>query len=165
MQGSRIIKLGSILYHYSETRLTLLLRWLPVLLWAVVIFIASARSNPYQALPAGWVEPVSPSTLGSPGRDELLGRFLHAGEYAVLAALMARALVWRGKLRLSLLAAVLGLAALYALSDETHQLFVPGRSFELRDLALDITGAAVGLAGYTIIRLFWQVRAGKAPPG
>lgn len=101
-------------------------RWLPVLLWAVVIFIASARSNPYQALPAGWAEPVSPSTMGSSARDELLGRFLHAGEYVVLAALTARALVWRSKLRFSLLAAALGLAALYALSDETHQLFVPG---------------------------------------
>lgn len=132
-------------------------RWVPVLLWAVVIFIASAKSKPYQALLA--------STLGSSGRDELLGRFLHAGEYAVLAALMARALVWRSKLRFSLLAAALGLAALYALSDETHQLFVPGRSFELRDLALDITGAAVGLAGYLLIRLFWPIRAGKAPHG
>jgi VanZ family protein len=130
-------------------------RWLPVLLWAGFIFIASARSNPYQALPA--------STLGSSGRDELLGRFLHAGEYAVLAALTARALVWRSKPRFSLLVAALGLTALYALSDEAHQLFVPGRSFELRDLALDITGAAVGLAGYTLIRLFWQIRAGKAP--
>ena len=129
----------------------------------MVIFIASARSNPYQALPSSWVEPVSPSTLGSSGRDELLGRFLHAGGYAVLAALTARALVWRGKLRLSLLAAALGLTALYALSDEIHQLFVPGRSFELRDLALDITGAAVGLAGYSLIRLFWQIRAVKAP--
>ena len=149
----------------SDPRITLLVRWLPVLLWAVVIFIASARSNPYQALPAGWAEPVSPSTMGSSARDELLGRFLHAGEYVVLAALTARALVWRSKLRFSLLAAALGLAALYALSDETHQLFVPGRSFELRDLALDITGAAVGLAVYALIRLFWQIRPVKAPHG
>jgi len=151
--------------NHTDPRITPLVRWLPVLLWAGVIFIASAKSNPYQALPASWAEPVSPSTQGSSGRDELLGRFLHPGEYALLAALTARALVWRGKLRFSFLAAALGLAALYALSDEIHQLFVPGRSFELRDLALDITGAAVGLAGYSLIRLFWQIRPVKAPHG
>ncbi|MBO4501512.1 MAG: VanZ family protein, partial [Clostridia bacterium] len=34
---------------------------------------------------------------------------------------------------------------LYALSDEAHQLFVPGRAFELKDLFLDSVGAFVGI--------------------
>lgn len=35
---------------------------------------------------------------------------------------------------------------LYALSDETHQLFVSGRAFELIDLALDFVGSLVGIS-------------------
>ena len=35
--------------------------------------------------------------------------------------------------------------ALYALSDEIHQLFVSGRAFELIDLTLDFVGSLVGI--------------------
>jgi VanZ family protein len=117
--------------------------WLPVLLWAGVIFMASSNPNPYQLLPASWAD-----------HAELLGRYMHIGEYAILAALLLRALVWRREMSLGLLAVILGLSALYALSDETHQLFVPGRAFQLLDLALDVTGAVIGLLLYTFIRYF-----------
>ncbi|MBC8536732.1 VanZ family protein [Feifania hominis] len=39
----------------------------------------------------------------------------------------------------------LGVCALYAVSDELHQYFVPGRSCELRDVLIDTAGAAVGV--------------------
>jgi len=35
--------------------------------------------------------------------------------------------------------------AVYSLSDEIHQLFVPGRAFQLIDLTLDFIGAVLGL--------------------
>ncbi|MCJ7824083.1 MAG: VanZ family protein, partial [Anaerolineales bacterium] len=62
------------------------------------------------------------------------------------------ALIWRSKVRLSYLAAALGLAALFALSDEILQLFVPGRLFEVGDLALDVCGSLAGLAGYALVK-------------
>ena len=37
------------------------------------------------------------------------------------------------------------LTLLYALTDEWHQTFVPGRQFDLRDLALDAAGSALAL--------------------
>ncbi len=117
----------------------------------MVIFFASANSNPYKPLPEGWLKPCFTDEAGSPSCAELLGRVLHVGESAVLAALTARALVWQGEIRSTLLLAALGLSALYALSDETHQLFVLGRCFQLLDLALDFLGGVFGLMLYARI--------------
>jgi VanZ family protein len=41
---------------------------------------------------------------------------------------------------------VLVFSALYGLSDEFHQLFVPRRQFDLKDLAADVAGGTIGLA-------------------
>ena len=53
---------------------------------------------------------------------------------------------------LASLVLVLGLTELYALSDEIHQLYVPGRTFQLMDLALDLLGGVIGLIIYEQIR-------------
>ena len=34
---------------------------------------------------------------------------------------------------------------LYAISDEIHQYFVPGRSAEIRDVLIDVLGANIGI--------------------
>ena len=41
---------------------------------------------------------------------------------------------------------VLTLCALYGLSDEVHQLFVPHREFDLKDCAADVAGGGLGSA-------------------
>jgi VanZ family protein len=69
----------------------------------------------------------------------------HALLYAGLGFLLVRALA-RG--RLAMIGAgtavlTILIAAGYGLSDETHQLFVPGRQFDLLDLAADGVGAGV----------------------
>ena len=87
-----------------------------------------------------------------PSCAELLGSVLHVSEYAVLAVFTARAMIWRSDVRLASLVLVLGLTELYALSDEIHQLFVPGRSFQLMDLGLDLLGGVIGLIIYARIR-------------
>jgi VanZ family protein len=73
----------------------------------------------------------------------------HVSEYAVLALLVLWALrksaeqpgPWSPRhARLALL-----IAALYAMSDEIHQSFVPSRQGSIWDVALDSAGAAAGL--------------------
>ena len=68
----------------------------------------------------------------------------HVGEYFVFGALLFRAFrtpargwQWRWAL-LAILA-----AALYASSDEIHQIFVPSRGASIWDALLDTTGASV----------------------
>lgn len=53
--------------------------------------------------------------------------------------------------RAFLLAAVIGV--LYAVSDEIHQAFVPGRACMIRDMILDTCGVLTGAGAVTLIRL------------
>ena len=72
----------------------------------------------------------------------------HFAEYALLgAALLGHMLAWRARRGLGRPRTLaFGVGALYAASDELHQLFVPGRSGELLDVLLDSAGVAVGVA-------------------
>lgn len=69
----------------------------------------------------------------------------HMTEFAILAILYY---LWLGKWqpavgKRGLMAAVL--AMLYAVSDETHQLFVPGRAGRFGDVMIDSAGAFLGI--------------------
>ena len=68
----------------------------------------------------------------------------HFTEYLILSVLLYRAL--RGGRRWSLQAAATAVvvAGLYAVLDEFHQLFVPGRTAAASDCLIDVSGAAAG---------------------
>jgi VanZ family protein len=78
--------------------------------------------------------------------DALSSWFAHFFEYAflALAALWAVRRQWPGWGHACLLA--FGISALYAVSDEAHQYYVPGRHTDWRDVAMDLLGAATSLA-------------------
>lgn len=50
------------------------------------------------------------------------------------------------------------IAFLYALSDEVHQLYVPGRSGQFSDVLLDSFGSLVGISVYFLI---YKLRSGR----
>jgi VanZ family protein len=99
-----------------------LTRWGPVVVWAAVIFALSSV-------------PSLSSGLGT--WDEVLRKGAHITEYAVLGALLFRAL------RRELPALLIGIA--YAGTDELHQHFVRGRHPSPFDVAFDACGLALGL--------------------
>jgi VanZ family protein len=101
---------------------TFLRLWLPVVVWAGLIFAFSSVPDLGTGL-GGW--------------DLALRKIAHAAEYAVLGALLARAV------RRPALAAALGV--LYAVSDEVHQAFVPGRLGSPIDVAIDAVGVIAGV--------------------
>jgi VanZ family protein len=100
-------------------------RWIPVVAWLAVIFILSAQPN----LP-------SPP---SPFWDKITEKGGHTLEYVVLASLLWLAMGRRAPLL------VWVLAVLYAVSDEYHQSFVPGRDPDPVDALFDAMGAALAL--------------------
>jgi VanZ family protein len=96
--------------------------WLPVVLWAGLIFTLSSIPDLGTGL-GGW--------------DLVLRKTAHAAEFALLGLLLARAI---GR---ELPALVLGIG--YAAADELHQAFVPGRLGSPWDVLLDSVGVAFGV--------------------
>lgn len=134
-------------------------RWLPVLLWMGVIYFLSSRSNPYTYIPT-WVNDCVKLMPKTPFwheycDTEYLGRVAHMGSYALLSLLLYRALAgsrWRSDLRKVYLGVVL-LVWGYGWSDEIHQLFVPFRTFQILDLAIDLAGVTLAVLLIYLVRL------------
>jgi VanZ family protein len=108
--------------------------WLPVAAWAAVIFAFS--SVPGLATGLGFW-------------DEVLRKLAHVAEYAVLGALLVRAVGH------AVPAFALGVA--YAISDEIHQSFVEGRRGAPLDVLIDAAGVTAGV-------LAWQWLAARRRP-
>ena len=100
--------------------------WLPVVLWAALIFTLSSI-------------PGLGTGLGT--WDVVLRKLAHTAEYAVLGALLFRAL------RREPLAILAGSA--YAVTDEVHQAFVSGRHGSPVDWLIDTIGVVAGVLLYS----------------
>lgn len=87
----------------------------------------------------------------------LLRKSAHLTEYTMLGfALLLHVIAWqhKKKIRFPKLGAFL-VGAVYAASDEVHQIFIPGRSGEGKDVLLDCVGVLLGIL---ILSLFWSDR-------
>jgi VanZ family protein len=107
--------------------------WIVVYLIAVVIFYFSSLSYP----------------LGKPGAIGLSSWVFHLVEYAVLSMAAYFAFLNDNRFvnkRVSTILFVL----MFAVSDELHQLFVPGRVASLADLGIDAFGSFVVLLAINI---------------
>jgi VanZ family protein len=92
--------------------------------------------------------------------QDIVGHFL---EYAMLALLLRWALASAGVRHPTRWAFVIAVA--YALSDEFHQYFVPGRHADPYDLLTDAAGAAVALGLVAAVRALQAKRPGLKVPG
>ena len=101
-----------------------------ILVWMAAIFAGSA--TPAKEIPPG---------VGS------FSKVLHLAEYAMLGFLIYPYVSWRN-MPLLLAAAV---ATVYGVSDELHQLFVPGRECDFFDALTDCAGSIIGAYASKII--------------
>ena len=112
--------------------------WVPAFLYAALIFLLSHQSDP-------------------PGAQVVPDFAAHFFEYA----LFGLTLTWGAtsgfhRPLTSKSAVILGvIAALYAISDEFHQSFVPDRVASVGDLAVDMLGAAA------CVGMVWVIRRGE----
>lgn len=145
----------------------IILSWLAVLLWMGLIFCLSAQVAEESArLSSGITQfiisiinrifpkiHIDISSFGFAVRK--LAHFLC---YLVLGLLVLNALKnngVHGNKRI-LLSAII--CILYAASDEIHQLYVPGRGGQIRDVIIDFCGSA---SGFILERIIHKIRSGK----
>ncbi len=112
--------------------------WLPVIAWCAIIFAQSAFATP---------------DIGPPW--PFFDKMAHTGIYALLGLLLCRALNtldgWQARTFKLVVTATL-LTALYGLSDEWHQSFVPARYAEAADVLADLLGGLLGSGLYLLVR-------------
>lgn len=144
-------------------------RWLPALFFAIAIFMFSATpgdevaesfdalnttvntlSASVQSAPAA--EPAAP--VLSPAIDWL--KVGHVIGYFCLGISILYGLSFQNRWAIALT-----LSSLYSMTDELHQMFVPGRSASLRDVLLDTLAALAGILlvmGVRVLRGYWVRR-------
>ena len=138
-----------------------MLWWVTTLVWTVVIFILSTR-----AFGLVWSTNVlwkilTHLSLSVPPRTLLdinlfIRKLAHVFEYAILAALLYRLVrppAQNGWHPRSAFTSILA-GAVYAASDELHQLFVPGRLASVRDWAIDMVGIVLGTSALYLFTRF-----------
>ena len=116
----------------------------------VVIFVHSAMPAEMSSIESSVFERFVASILGVAPESVTFAvrKCAHFTEYLVLGLFMMLAAVNTRQQKKSayitgLITWIIGTA--YAVSDELHQLFVPGRSCELRDMCIDAVGIFCGV--------------------
>ena len=120
--------------------------WGPVCGYAGLIFYLSSQPHPEESLP---------SFVGL-----FSDKVLHVVEYGVLGGLCYRAFQWGATAPWRSWAIPLAVlvTALYGLSDEVHQSFVPFRESSGLDWLADSIGAVLGAAIIHYVPRIWPMR-------
>jgi VanZ family protein len=132
----------------------LILKYLALITWLIVIFLFSNQAATGSSALSGtvvdtikpWLQSIPESIL-----TFLTRKSAHIGLYFVLGVLTYNvAIEYRLRAKQQVMYSWIFVIA-YAMTDEFHQMFVPGRSGEVRDVLID---AVAGLLG---IGLYWWV--------
>jgi VanZ family protein len=129
-------------YRSSDTDVERALRlWAPVAAYMAAIFYVSSLPQP----------------LVPPGGDKPWHLLAYLGLGVLTVRAVARGLGAWISWRAAVIAAAIAVG--YAVTDEVHQMFVPGRSAQLSDLLADTMGVVAGVS----LCWLWGVVAGQRP--
>jgi VanZ family protein len=109
----------------------LLKYWLPVVVWALIIFNFSSHGVP-KVGPSYWTDFIAKKTA-------------HILEYGILTLLTYRALIGSGVKKPLVYWVAIFITFLYGTSDELHQSFTPTRTPTVRDVLIDTTAAILAV--------------------
>ena len=127
----------------------------------VTIFILSAQNSEDSAETSGtlisWIDRLFELGIS----QDVIRTAAHFCEYAGLGFSVINFL-YAFRNALSPISAVI-IAWGYALTDEIHQIFVPGRAFQLIDLTVNFFGILLGIGVFVLIVLIAEIRKDKKP--
>jgi VanZ family protein len=112
--------------------------WRSVAAWAALILIATT---------------VPLTDIASRAPVPWLDKLVHGALYLVLGWLVGAALCATGRRSIGTRASAVLALSVFALLDEVHQRWLPGRVASLEDWAADVVGATIGL---TVGMILWK---------
>lgn len=134
-----------------------------VILWMMMIFLLSNEeavksSKKSDGLIIRSVELFTGKSLSVQEKEKVLKYLVfpvrkcaHLSLYLILGILIISLLHEYMVINIRVVILSLLISFLYACSDEIHQLFVPGRSGEVRDVLIDTLGACLGVSFYYLV--------------
>ncbi|SMB88963.1 VanZ like family protein [Desulfonispora thiosulfatigenes DSM 11270] len=137
-----------------------IIAWVLVVIWMGVIFSFSAQvANKSNQLSTGITEIIAKTVqkvvpqadLKIKNINHLIRKNAHFFVYLVLGLLVAYALKTLGVHGFKAFFIGLVFCIIYAILDELHQMYVPGRGPGLKDVLIDSAGASVGICTFMII--------------
>ncbi|WP_407271219.1 VanZ family protein [Radiobacillus sp. PE A8.2] len=135
--------------------------WFAVIVWMAIIFYLSAQvADTSNQLSSGitevivrLIEKVS-TKLDLSNFNFFVRKTAHFTAYMVLGILVIHAMRNSTGITYRSIVISLSICILYAISDELHQMFVPGRGPAVWDVCIDSAGAIVGIGLYFIL---WRI--------
>jgi len=132
-----------------------------VIVWMAVIFYLSHQPGAISNKLSGGIAEFIISTAGvvfpdlvlfAGNANDILRETAHFIVYFILGVLVINILRKNGMSWHWSIILTLGVCVFYAVFDEVHQLFIPGRNSELRDLLVNSVGASMGVGAYLVLR-------------
>lgn len=127
--------------------------------WMVIIFLLSAEGADDSRSRSGVIVDILKDSFNVGYAEDFLSfltrKAAHIIAYFVLGILIYSIIrTYRLTTKRTIVLSVM-LALLYAIFDEIHQLFVPGRSGEIRDVLIDTVAAGAGVGA---CNLYYRIR-------
>lgn len=122
------------------------------LAWMVIIFTMSSFNSIESANQSNYIVNIISNVLNI-NNIELLNliirKLAHYIEYLILGILVINMFI-KNNIPQSYLISII-FCVIYAISDEIHQIFVPGRACQIRDVLIDSIGSITGIYLYKLI--------------
>ena len=132
----------------------LAINYILVAIWMLVIFLMSSEvAGTSSARSDEIVRTIQSMGVSAPADllTFLVRKAAHISAYFILGILLFNLLKEYGLGVKKMMFLSIAIAMLYACTDEVHQVFVSGRSGEVRDVLIDTGGAAVGVVVYAAL--------------
>lgn len=147
----------------TKRKIHIVVSWALVVICMGIIFSLSAQvAEESQELSDSFIRKIF-EAFGISIESDLIRSIAHCLEFMGLSVLLFNAVYVTWALKITPIVAFFG-TVIYAIMDEIHQIFVPGRAFQFSDILVDSTGALIGaIASFIILKsiLFIMERGNK----
>ena len=138
-------------------KIYVVISWISVAACMVAIFCLSAQTADDSAELSGSFIRAIFQLIGIELEQDGIRTVAHMLEFMGLALLIFNATYATWEKKATPLIAFAG-TVLYAITDEIHQIFVPGRAFQISDILVDSTGALIGvIASFVILKIILYI--------